>query len=217
MWKFARCVLTLCSLSLVLASCGKAQLHVEVIPATTTTSNTPLANSTIPSTPLIERTQIVCPVALFFKPGLNSDPGYYLDPYYGICPSAASANANAVFQQFENGFMVWEEQTGTIYALNNLGTGIAISSTVYMTYPNVTATSSGTPSVSMNARFARIWNSSETIRNRLGNPALKETQYLAEIQSAPFGGADGQRVFISLPNGSVLDYQTSGAWNIILP
>jgi hypothetical protein len=128
---------------------------------------TSLPSTVVSNIPGIERTQIMCPVPLFIRPGLNSDPGAYLDPYYGICGSTPMVYVNALFQQFENGFMVWESQSETVYVLYNSGTGLALSADMYGTYfDNLTPTfptsivaSTATPlalTVAFSPRFAPI-------------------------------------------------------------
>jgi len=126
----------------------------------------------------------------------------------------------AVYQPFEQGFIVWIEDSSCVYAYvlhdppsardgilidaslgNNYGYCLAIPSSI----PSITPAPSE-ERVALGGVIGSVWKGYAFVREALGDPILPEQAYSATIPAASnsWDGAMGYRAMITLPDGRSL-------------
>ncbi|MBZ0275462.1 MAG: hypothetical protein K8I60_04930, partial [Anaerolineae bacterium] len=117
----------------------------------------------------------------------------------------------ATFQQFENGFMTWHGDSGTIfvyYGLNG-GSATAFQST---TYGNLLDNRYGYPPpgrVNPIMGFGKVWGNFTEVRERLGWAVAPERGYTMLVRS------QGSGFTFSLPDGQQVSNDYFTAWHFL--
>jgi hypothetical protein len=121
----------------------------------------------------------------------------------------------STFQQFENGFMTWRIDNGTIYVFVTDGQFFQFPSSTYASMSdNVPITTPVPPGRQRPIMgFGRVWSNYANIRAALGWAAAGEQSYTMSILS-PIDG-NPQRMNLTIPNGSELVADISGWWRLV--
>jgi hypothetical protein len=209
------------SILLILTGCGTFNIQVQTLrvqEATATQVANILQSRTPPSVTMIQPlvsttdqnlspanfpTQAACQIAFFW----GDVPG--------LCPDAEPVQAEAAFQVYDKGYMLWENITGSVYVLYNGGQGRKLDNNMVATWPEVTVQ---TPPPSNHVHplrgFGRVWQHEADIQTGLGWPLGLEQAYTAQFQTV---GVETpiSYFYVSLPNGQVIEYLSAGVWRII--
>jgi hypothetical protein len=123
-------------------------------------------------------------------------------------PTPTWVSTFAAYQQYQNGFMIWRQDTQDILIFAGDGMLSIIDIQFYQNLPD--DQTQPTPSGFINPinGFGRVWRNYDVIRNTLGWAISGETGYTATITSSDqsyYGGS------ISLPDG-LLAYFSQGTW-----
>jgi hypothetical protein len=186
-----------------LTACGAVQVEVRVVdplasPAATATAATSVPTATAMPTIVLTPSATPCPVALFFG------------TLQGPCPESDAQELSAAFQTFDGGYMVWEEGSGSVYVLYNDGSGIRIPEATIATWPDVAINELPPPNHFKPIRgFARVWTHEEAVRQRMGWPFGIEQAFTMQFQ------AISDRIFMSLPNGQIIEFTSADEWRVI--
>lgn len=198
---------------------------------TPTTTPTPTMTGTATATaqllPTSEISQVTAAVAV--PAGRICDTNwFFIQPRPESCPLYPPTASNGVYQEFENGYMVWVGSQDAIYVLYNdqlqprwqvvrdyFVEGQAESSAAYANAP--------APNLWQPRRgFGLVWRENSTIRNRLGWATQEwEEPFSVQVQTSDDGsvwvGTPRSFVFALLPGGvNWNQFSTSGAGGVQL-
>jgi hypothetical protein len=188
---------------------------------TPTVTPTPSMTNTATSTAFLLPTSEIIPIT---QPAAqNSDAicdssWFFIEPRPAACPMSQPTASNGVFQQFQNGTMIWAGSGQAIYVLYNdtnqprwqVFRDYFDQNNPSMAYLDAPPQQIGSSFWSPRRGFGLLWQQDLTIHNRIG-PAIEqwEQPYSVQIQTA----SDGS-IFISTPRGIVYGLLYGGVnWN----
>ncbi len=196
---------------------------------TPTTTPTPTMTGTATATsellPTSEIVQVTAAIAISADRICDTN-WFFIQPRPESCPIFPPTASNGVYQEFENGYMVWVGSQDGIYVLYNdplqprwqvvrdyFVEGQAESSSAYDSPP--------APNLWQPRRgFGLVWRENSTIRNRLGWATQQwEEPYSVQVQTSDDGSVwvstPRDFVFALLPGGvNWNQYSTSGAGGV---
>ena len=148
--------------------------------------------------------EIHCPYTYFFGAG-------------DACPSGEAAEVGAVYQQFENGYMIWRSDTNEIYVHFENGGARYFTATDYANLPEpqldqMPPLDRQAPS----AGFGKVWANAPTIQDQLGWALEDEIGYNATVQGVALTRDPRPTVafYMSLPDDAVVG-SGFGAWQSV--
>jgi hypothetical protein len=125
----------------------------------------------------------------------------------GYCPTDSAYAANAAFQPYDGGSMLWEGASG--------GMATYLEQSVYAPWPDATIEATPPPGhVRPVSGFGRVWNNHADIRRGLGWPWAAERGYTTQIQKGRNHSTGGSSTFLTLPSGQVIEF-SYGSWRPI--
>jgi hypothetical protein len=176
---------------------------------------TATATATMPAFPTSIIIPVTAPVANPV-PQVCDSTWFFIEPRPASCPLNPPMADQGVYQEFQNGYMIWIRPQVAIYVLYHDGTqprwqvfrdhfveGMPEFDAAYIDSPF--------PGTWQPRRgFGLLWRSNQAVRDRIGWATMEwEQPYSAQTQTA----ADGT-VFISVPTG-VFSLQPGGTgWNL---
>ncbi len=196
---------------------------------TPTTTPTPTMTGTATATaellPTSEIAQVTAAIAVPADRICDTN-WFFIQPRPESCPIFPPTASNGVYQEFENGYMVWVGSQDAIYVLYNdqlqprwqvvrdyFVEGQPESSAAYANAP--------APNLWQPRRgFGLVWRENATIRNRIGWATQQwEEPYSVQVQTSDDGsiwiGTPRDFVFALLPGGvNWSQYSTSGAGGV---
>ncbi len=140
-------------------------------------------------------------------PGPNPWPGGAPEYPY------AAAHIGSTFQQFENGFMTWRADTGSIWVFINQGGNNTVSSFPNYVYSGLSTTVSY-PSIPAGRTlpvfgFRKVYDNFPAVRTALGWGIGGEQGFLMAVQPIP----NQQYFTISLPDGRTIRINNNRTWS----
>ncbi len=179
---------------------------------TRTPTVTVTATATAPQFP----TSIIIPITAVVPnplPRVCDSTWFFIQPQPEHCPLSAPLASQGVFQEFQNGFMIWVQQQDTLYVLYNDQTqprwqvfndrfeeGMAEDDPAFADapYPNTWQPRRG---------FGILWRANLTVRNRIGWAVQQwEQPYSARVQRDSNG-----TTYISAADSSVFALTRGGS------
>lgn len=184
---------------------------------TPTASMTNTATSTAFLLPTSEIIPITQPAAQNSNRVCDSN-WFFIEPRPAACPLSAPTASNGVYQQFQNGTMIWVGSGDAIYVLYNdanqprwqVFRDYFDQSNPSMAYLDAAPRQIGNNFWSPRRGFGLLWEQNPTVNSRIG-AALEqwEQPYSVQAQTA----SDGS-IFISTPSGFVFALMQGGVnWN----
>jgi hypothetical protein len=152
------------------------------------------------------KVDVYCPTAFFFGQGDG-------------CPTGQVAETGAVFQSFENGSMVWRQDTNEVYVFFSDGTAAYFLERDYANLPDPQITDA--PPLDRQAPgsgFGKVWANAPGARAKLGWALDVEQGYTTRVQGvAPARDPRPPFTFyLTLPGGEVIG-SGYGQWAQVLP
>lgn len=193
----------------------KTPTQTPTFTRTPTTSPTPTMTVTATATAPVFPTSQINPVTAIVPepiPQVCDSTWFFIQPRPASCPLNPPLASQGVFQQFQNGYMIWVQQQGAIYVLYNDPTlprwqvfkdfyqeGMPEDDPAYAAAP--------TPGTWQPRRgFGLLWRSNALVRQRVGWAVQQwEQPYSVQTQTS----ADGM-IFISLPQSGVFGLSPGG-------
>lgn len=118
---------------------------------------------------------------------------------------ATSSSLYITTQRFEHGLMIWRQDTGTIYVLDDQFRAQVFPLSSYAAWPdNPIPPVSGT--VQPLFGFGKVWGNDATVRQRLGHPLLPEIGFVSAVVE------DNENVAFTQIDTSVIHISSSGGW-----
>lgn len=149
------------------------------------------------------------------------DPDYFFRPAPQRCPLATAVTTAAAEQLFENGRMIWLENSNTILVLYNDGQFAQFDDTWQPGDPE------SDPAIVPPAEryqpqrgFGEIWRDQPSVRERLGWALAPEQGFSTMIQQEHHeGSSSGSPVYLRTADGQIVWYFgfLSGSWGVGLP
>jgi hypothetical protein len=184
---------------------------------TPTASMTNTATSTAFLLPTSEIIPITQPVAQNAD-NICDSSWFFIEPRPAACPMSQPTASNGVFQQFQNGTMIWVGSGQAVYVLYNdsnqprwqVFRDYFDQNNPSMAYLDAPPQQIGSGFWSPRRGFGLLWQQDINIHNRIG-PAIEqwEQPYSVQVQTA----SDGS-IFISTPRGFVYGLLYGGVnWN----
>jgi hypothetical protein len=188
---------------------------------TPTVTASPSMTNTATSTAFLLPTNELIPITQPAAQNSNTicdSSWFFIEPRPPACPMSQPTASNGVYQQFQNGTMIWVGSGQAIYVLYNdsnqprwqVFRDYFDENNPSMLYldgpPQVVGSSFWTP----RRGFGLLWQNDLTIQNRLGAAIEQwEQPYSVQIQTA----SDGS-IFLSTPRGFVFSLFSGGVnWN----
>ncbi len=184
---------------------SKTPSETPTVSATPPPSQTPTVTVTSTSTQAIFPTSQIIPVtgeAVQANDQVCDSTWFFLVPRPQSCPRNTALADQGVYQQFENGYMVWVRQTDAIYVMYNDDT--LPSWEVYRDFfvegmprdNNIDEPANLWEPV---RGFGLLWRNNATVRTRIGWATQQfETPYSVRLQVAEDGA-----IFINDPRGGI--------------
>jgi hypothetical protein len=207
-------LLALCTLSaaiLTLTGCGTFNVRGQVLrPDQATATNLAVHAPTV-SVTTAPVSQNLSPVTYPTSPACQV--AFFWGTMPGLCPDKGPVQAEAAFQVYDGGYMLWERVTGSVYVLFNGGIGRQIEENVIANWLEIQVrTTPPSNHVYPIRGFGRVWQHEKDVRDTLGWPLGLEQAYTAQFQSA---GSDSRYFYVSLPNGQVIEYNGMETWRVV--
>ncbi len=178
---------------------------------TPTPTITVTATATVPQFP----TSVIIPVTAIVAqpiPQVCDSTWFFIQPRPASCPLSAPLAGQGVYQEFQNGYMIWLQVQDTIYIMYNdtfqprwqfysdtFEEGMPEFSGDYLNspFPNTWQPRRG---------FGMLWRNNQVVRDRIGWATMEwEQPYSVSIQRAPDG-----TTFIGAPDGSLFSLARGG-------
>lgn len=110
---------------------------------------------------------------------------YFTEADANACPGMEQARVGAAYQPFEDGFMLWREDTGDVWVMLKGGAVSVYAASIYGVYPDnpipdVPPTGYSTPS----SGFGKVWGTVKRVRDVLGWALGPEVGYDMIVQTA---------------------------------
>ena len=158
-------------------------------------------------------TEIVCNIPLFVAP---TDP-------LNHCPGRAALDADASYQPFENGFMLWHRLRNGEYQIVAFSDDGSYSGPFEDRWDGEDIDFAESPPAGLEQPtmgFGRVWVDQSEVRERLGWASAFENAYQATAQQLdPADGAGVGDIFVTLPDGRVIRYgeqaDAGKRWNFV--
>lgn len=161
------------------------------------------------------RTTVYVPVTPTATPQpLMCDTGYdlFFDTHFTtLCAAAPVVTTGAAYQPFEDGFMIWLQSTGAVYAFSSDG-ALRVAEADYALLPD--AFEPAPPHLLVPVRgFGRVWQNIAPVRGWLGWAREPESGYTAQVQRG-FSTVDGRPlVYLLRPDGAVIIFdEIANGW-----
>ncbi len=123
-------------------------------------------------------------------------------------PSPIVTTTYAAYQPYENGFFIWEANTGNVVAFFNNGVYRLVPVTQYGGLPdNPVLEPTPLGRVRPINAFGKVWGNYWDIRSALGWATAGETGFNASFRTSSAGGSIG--TCFAIPDGRVVRYTTS--------
>ena len=195
---------------------SKTPTLTPTLTLTPTISPTPSLTATASMTTFLLPTSVIIPVTQVVAAPASSvcdSTWFFIEPRPASCPVYPPTASQAVYQSFENGYMVWLGNQNAIYVLYNdpimprwqvfrdyFAEGMAEFSPDYVAAPR--------PGVWQPRRgFGLLWRDNAAVRDRIGWGTIEfEQPYSAQVQTANDGA-----VFISQPTTGVFTLMPGGS------
>lgn len=136
------------------------------------------------------------------QPCTTNVPLFFSTSDSTICPLAAAVQTGAAYQRFENGWMIWLENSGDIYVFSSYGVQ-RIPEASYATFLPVDVIAPLGLYAPVRG-FGRVWSNIPNMRDRLGWATGLESGYSAVVQSTRSNITGASITFIMLPDGGVV-------------
>lgn len=168
-------------------------------------SNTPTVTVTSTQTIPILPTSLIIPitgVAVQPLAEVCDSTWFFIQPRPQSCPTNPPLADQAVFQQFENGYMIWVRRPDAIYVMYN--DGIVPRWEVYRDYFNEGMNQDFIGSPPANRwepvrGFGLLWRNNSAVRSRIGWATQQyETPYSVQLQLSKDGA-----IFVNEPSGNI--------------
>ena len=195
---------------------SKTPTQTPTVTQTPTQTRTPTVTVTATATALLFPTSIVIPVTSVAAqplPQVCDSTWFFIQPPPENCPLSAPLAGQGVFQEFQNGFMIWVGMQDTIYVMYNdsvqprwqayndqFEEGMAEDDPAYSQspYPDTWQPRRG---------FGMLWRNNSAVRERIGWAIQQwEEPFSVNIQR----GSDGS-TFISAPDNSLFTLTRGGS------
>lgn len=131
-----------------------------------------------------------------------------------ICSLPHQTVMPAAYQAFENGFMLYWFETGSIWVMTNDGQAVHYPTESYGTLPNDPAPLSTIPPAGRYVPilgFGKVWGYYEAARDQLGWALGAETGY--DTSFVRTVGANGVAFVVTLPDGAPIIITDDGFWS----
>jgi len=190
---------------LVATASGQSTATAPALAATTSGQSTTTAPALAPTAPVVTPTGGISFPALFPSPiPMQSECEIKVHPKFGTitqetstrlgCPSEPAGEDVLVQQGFQNGVMIWRQETGTITVLFDDGIWEEHEDTWLAGDPEYSCGDPLTPPTPRRS-FGKLWCAGDALRSRLGVAIALETNAVTLVQ--PFVGGllltfDGQ-------------------------
>jgi hypothetical protein len=176
---------------------------------TPTVSPTPTITTSPDATAFLFPTSVIVPITQAVAAPIDQvcdSSWFWIQPRPASCPLNLPTASQGVFQQFQNGYMVWVEHVDLIYVMYNDGQlprweaqrdyfneGMTEESSEFDSAP--------APNLWQPRRgFGLLWRTNATIRNRIGWAVQEwEQPYSVQVQRATDG-----TIYVSQPAGSAV-------------
>lgn len=165
----------------------------------------------LPTREIIEVTRIVDTPA----PRVCDTSWFFIQPRPPSCPAYPATVSQGVYQEFQNGYMIWVQRTDAIYVLYTDGASPRWS--VFRDYfeegmAEEAPQYSNAPSSNLwqpRRGFGLLWRDNATIRNRIGWATVQwEEPYSVNLQTGNNGA-----IFISTPRSFVFSlFPNNSGW-----
>lgn len=199
---------------------------------TPTITPTPANSATPNATALLFPTSVIVPITQAVAAPINEiceSSWFWIEPRPPACPLNAPTASQGVFQQFQNGYMVWVEYLDIIYVMYNDGQSPRWSA--YRDYfvegmIEETGNFENAPAPQLwqpRRGFGLLWRTDTGVRNRIGwSVQADEQPYSTQVQRSTDGTIyisqpAGLSVFALFPNGANWDQYVLGANDGIAP
>lgn len=190
-----------------------------VTPTLTVTPTATLTATATQTTFLLPTSEIIAVTDVVAAPALRvcDSQWFFIVPQPASCPLAAPNAAQAVYQEFENGYMVWVSNQDAVYVMYSdaapprweafrdfFNEGMVEDSSEYVNAPSDTLWQP-------RRGFGLLWRDNTTVRNRIGWATQQwELPYSVQVQT----GNDGS-IYISRPTTGVFSLFPDGNhWQI---
>ncbi|MEL6269636.1 MAG: hypothetical protein AAFR22_07480, partial [Chloroflexota bacterium] len=129
-----------------------------------------------------------------------------------LYPAALGAQSDA-YQPFENGHMIWDHTTGSVWILTNTGQATHYPESTYRNLPDDPVTEQPPAGrVSPVSGFGRVWGNFDTVRTQLGWATGTERNIVFNLRdTAPTAGRFSQQR-AQLPEGQQIVIRSDGTW-----
>ncbi len=148
--------------------------------------------------------EIHCPYTYFFGAG-------------DACPAGEAGEVGAVYQEFENGYMLWRSDTNEIYAFFENGSARYFVEADYANQPEpVLSEMPPLDRQAPTAGFGKVWANAPTMRDQLGWALEDEIGYTATVQGVALTRDPRPAVafYLTLPDDSVVG-SGFGTWQSV--
>jgi hypothetical protein len=153
---------------------------------------------------------VECPYTYFFESS---------DPETDACPLAEATFVQAAFRPFERGYMIWREDTGTVYVLSTEGTP------ALRRYQDTWTEGEAIPEIDEappeglyipDRGLGKVWAENPSVRQMIGwSTAAEEIGYPMQVQQS--GAFKYPRSYFTWPvDGRVL-YVVENDWGFVDP
>jgi hypothetical protein len=198
---------------------SKTPTQTPTITTTPTTSPTPTITVTATATFPVFPTSIIIPITAIVPnpvPQICDSTWFFIQPRPASCPLSPPISGQGVFQQFQNGFMVWVQAQDAIYVMYN-DTGFPRWE-VFRDFfeegmPEDDPAFGNAPTTGLyqpRRGFGQLWRNNQAVRDRIGW-AIEALEQPYSVQTQTSG--DGS-LFVSEPSGGVFNILPGGSgWN----
>lgn len=200
-------------MAMCLAGCGTLKVQNQVLTPQEATATEKASENQLGEVKVTPIAQNVSPIT--YPTSQSCNLKFFWGSVPGLCPDAAPIQVQAAFQVYDNGYMLWEQATGSVFVLYNGGPGQRIEERTLENWPEAQPQSVPPPNHVYPIRgFSRAWQHEESIRNQIGWPLGLEQAYTAQFQMAKVSSSS-QYFYISIPNGQVVEFNSAGAWRVV--
>lgn len=124
-----------------------------------------------------------------------------------------TGTTRAAYQLYENGAMIWREDTGAITVLSDRGnTALTIPEAAYAPLPDNADLNAPEGRVAPISGFGRVWAGVEGVRESVGWALREEVSYQATFRLAGYSGSGLQQISVNRPDGSRVVIRADGTW-----
>lgn len=194
---------------------SKTPTQTPTITPTPSQSPTPTTTVTATATALLFPTSVIREVTAVVSNPLAEvcdSTWFFIQPRPASCPLNPPLSSQSVYQQFQNGYMIWVQERDAVYVMyddpnpprwqvfkDNFNEGMVESDAAYNVSPF--------PGTWQPRRgFGLLWRTNEAVRNRIGWAVEEwEQPYSVQVQTAKDGS-----IFLADPHGGVFSLVPGG-------